>query len=143
MRWISHSRWAFVGDVHEFDAERAAIGRPELVDQIAKRAVERTLKIGVRDPLVHVGIGSGRTGKVEQGMAWPVVAERIEVGDEMAQLAIGMNQVFGFDTDPSLGGIGLVGRFGKRRLSAAARPPAASKPAKNACQYGSTDRASD
>ncbi len=35
-------------------------------------------------------------------MAWPIVAERIEIGDEMPQFAVGMNQVLGFNAGARL-----------------------------------------
>ena len=65
-----------VGDVDELDAERAAIGGAELFDQIAKRAVERALKIALGDALVHVGGRQAELGKIQQGMRRAIVAER-------------------------------------------------------------------
>src|SRR5450755_1555952 len=42
-------------------------------------------------------------------MAWPIVTEGIEIGDEMPQLAVGMNQGLRFNAGPSFRRADLLG----------------------------------
>ncbi len=98
-----------VGDVGEFDADGAAVGGSELVDEVAEGSVEWPAEIALGDALVHVGGRQAELGEIEQGMGRAIVAEGIEVGDEMAELAVGVDEVFGFDAGFGLAGIELAG----------------------------------
>src|SRR5208283_2953528 len=73
--------------------ERGAVSRAEFVDEVAQRAVAWAAKIAVRNPLVQIIAGQAKLAQVEQGMAGTVVAERVEIGDEMPQFAVGMHQI--------------------------------------------------
>jgi len=94
-----------VEDVHVLDAKGAAIRGPQTGDQVAqgraraaleRRAIHHPIEVGVREPELR---------RLEQGVARLVVAQRIQVGDQVAELAIGVNQVEDAD-------VALEGRLG-------------------------------
>ena len=97
-----------VGDVGELDAERAAVGlgkrRNELAQRAARAAAER---LPVHDP-VEITRLEAELLELQKGVVARAVAERIEVGDEVAKLAVGVDEL------SDLGGA-------RRRAGAAAR----------------------
>ena len=58
-------------------------------------------EVGALDDAVQVGLAEAELRRLEQRMAGAAVAERIEVGDEVAELAVGVDQVE--DADDGLG----------------------------------------
>jgi hypothetical protein len=83
----------FVGDVHELDADRAAVGRPQLLDQVAQGAVGRPQERPRSHLPVQVVDRQPELRQLQEGVRRAVVTERVEPGDEMAQLAVGVDQV--------------------------------------------------
>ena len=116
IRWASQSRWALSVMSMYSHADRAAVGRAELLDQVAERAV------GLRRGSCRCRpCGRGRRAvrlnsrQLEQRVARAVVAERVEVGDEVAQLAVGVDQVEDADR-------GVAGQLVPRRHVGASAP---------------------
>ena len=86
-----------VRDVEVLDAERPAVGPPEALDQLPERHAPETLEPAAFDRALHVGLGESELGGVEQRMAHGARLERVQPGDEMAELAEGMHQVGGIE----------------------------------------------
>src|SRR5205823_12142766 len=85
---------ALVRDVgQEFRAERAAVGEAQFLDQVAQRPVERAVKTAADNLLVQVIGREAELRQVEQRMGGSVVAERIELGDEVPQLAVAVYEI--------------------------------------------------
>jgi hypothetical protein len=82
-----------VGDVDELHADAAAIGIAQFRQQVAQRAVGRTVEAAAPDDAIQVRLRHPEVVQVQQRMIRPIVAKRIEVGDEVTQLAIAVNQV--------------------------------------------------
>jgi hypothetical protein len=82
----------FVDDGGVLDAQGAAVGGAQLGQQVAQAAVGGAQKTARTHTLFEVLQPQAEMGQVEQGVAGLVVAQGIEVGDEMAQLAVGMDQ---------------------------------------------------
>ena len=82
-----------VADVHELDADRAAVRRPQDRDQLAQRALTALGEPVVENP-VHVGVGQAKRRRLEEveRLAPRVELERVEVCQVMAGLAIGVDQ---------------------------------------------------
>jgi hypothetical protein len=61
--------------------------------------------------------GQAELAQFQQRMAGAVVAERIEIGDEVAQFAVGVDQVLYFDAGGGVGGLGpSAGRRQRRPM---------------------------
>ena len=82
-----------VGDADELNAERAAVGQAELLDQVAERAVGRAVESADADFAIQVRVCHSEVGQIEQWVVRAIVPERIEMGDEMSKLAIAVDQV--------------------------------------------------
>ena len=82
-----------VADVHELDADRPAVGLAEDAQQLAKGAVVVRAKLAVED-LVQVGLGEAKGGKLELLVRFRPrrQLERVEVGQVVAHLAVGVDQ---------------------------------------------------
>src|SRR5207253_1946416 len=80
-------------DVGEFDADRPAVGGAELFDQVTQGAVGRPLEAGGTDGKVEILRGDVKLGKIEQRMGGAIVAERVKLGDEVSEFAVGMDKV--------------------------------------------------
>ena len=74
----------FVGDIGELDADGAAIGGAQLGEKIAKGSVERAEEIAVGDAFVQIGEPEAELAEFEERMGVAVVAEGVELGDEVA-----------------------------------------------------------
>ena len=82
-----------VGDVHELDAERLAIGALADGDDLAQRAVFEPEHVVEEDLAVEIGFGEAVGARIELfAVARGFDAERIEVGVEMAAHAVGADQ---------------------------------------------------
>src|SRR5437667_228384 len=84
-----------VRDVEVLDAERPAIGPPAAFDQLPEWRATETLEPAAFDHPLHVVRGETELGGVEQRMAHGARLERVQVSDQMAELAEGMDQVRG------------------------------------------------
>ena len=82
-----------VRDVHELDAERSAIRRLQLCEQIAKRLGRRTQKAAGAERAAQVFFREAELVQLQERMGRAVVTQRIEPGDAMPQLAVGMHQI--------------------------------------------------
>ena len=82
-----------VGDVHELDAERLAVGAPQDRENLAQGRELEAEHLVEEDRAVHVGFAEAVGARIEVGL---VVArlepERIEIGVEMAARPIGADQ---------------------------------------------------
>ena len=82
-----------IGDVHELDAERLAVGAPQDREDLAQRREFEPEHLVEEDRAIHVGFGEAVGARVELFL---VVArlepERIEIGVEMAARAVGADQ---------------------------------------------------
>ena len=82
-----------VGDVHEFDAERLAIGALADRDDLAQRGVFEAEHVIEEDLAVEIGLGKTVAARIEFfAVARRLDAERIELGVEMAAHAVGADQ---------------------------------------------------
>ena len=103
-----------IGDVHELDAERLAVGAPQDRDDLAQRREFETEHLVEEDRAVHVGFGEAVGARIE--LLLVVVRlepERIEIGVEMPARAVGADQHQRVD--------GIAGRLlhvGSRELDA-------------------------
>src|SRR5262249_3229351 len=84
-----------VGDVEILDAESAAVGRLETLDQLAQRHRSDTLEAARIDDAVEVTLPEAELRGVEERMADGPGPERGQMRDQMAQLAIRVHQVEG------------------------------------------------
>ena len=82
-----------IGDVHELDAERLAIGALADRDDLAQRAVFEPEHVIEEDLAVEVGLRETIGTRIELfAIARRLDAERIELGVEMAAHAVGADQ---------------------------------------------------
>src|ERR1700682_5363985 len=82
-----------IGDVHELDAERLAVGALANRDDFAKRAVFEAEHVVEEDFTVEIACGKTIGARIELfAIARRLDAERIELGVEMAPHAIGADQ---------------------------------------------------
>src|ERR1700722_19647057 len=81
-----------VGDAGEFDAEGSAVGCAEFFDQFAQCPTGPTGEAAAGYGAVEVSGGDSKICQFEQWMMRAIVAERVEVGDEMAEFAVGMDE---------------------------------------------------
>ena len=107
-----------VRDVQVLDAERAAVRAPEAFDQLAQWSPARAAEAAAVDRALHVRLGEAELGGVEQRMAHRPRLERVQVGDQVAELAEGVHQVGGVE-DAARGCRGLD--QGGGRLAVAVR----------------------
>ena len=84
---------ARVGDVHELDAERLAVGALADRDDLAQRAVFEAEHVIEEDLAVEIGFGEAVGARIEfLAVARRLDAERIELGVKMAAHAVGADQ---------------------------------------------------
>src|SRR6266850_4960871 len=82
-----------VGDVHEFDAERLAVGAFADRDDLAKRAVFEAEHVVEEDLAVEVSLAEAISARIEFfAIARRLDAERIELGVKMTADAVGTDQ---------------------------------------------------
>src|ERR1700761_6536931 len=82
-----------IGDVHELDAERLAVGAFADRDDLAQRAVFEAQHVIEENLAVEIGLGEAVGARVELfAIARRLDAERIELGVEMAAHAVGADQ---------------------------------------------------
>src|SRR5262249_16130924 len=82
-----------VRDIRELDAEATAIRIAQLFQQVTQRAVGWTIKAAATDDAIQIGIRHSEVIQVQQRLIWPIVAEGVQVGNEMPQLAVGMDRI--------------------------------------------------
>src|SRR6185369_14341663 len=82
-----------VGDVHELDAERLAVGALADRDDLAQRAVFEAEHVIEEDLAVEIGVGEAVGARIEF-FAVPrrLDPQRIELGEEMTADAVGADQ---------------------------------------------------
>ena len=81
-----------VGDVHVLDAERAAVGLAQRGDQIAQRRRRISRQRLGADRVIEVGFAEPEVREIQQRMGVDVVAERIELSDQVPELAVRADQ---------------------------------------------------
>ena len=82
-----------IGDVHELDAERLAVGALADRDDLAQRAVFEPEHVIEEDLAVEIGLRETIGARIELfAIARRFNAERIELGVEMAAHAVGADQ---------------------------------------------------
>src|SRR5438034_483233 len=108
-------------DVHVLDAERAAVGRLEARDQVADAGARAAAEAAARDHAVEVLLAEAELGGLEERMARGLRRERVQVGDQVPELAVGVDQV----EDADDGGAGRSRGGRARRRRADQRPVAA------------------
>ena len=87
-----------IGDVHELDAQRLAVGAPQDRENLVQRAELQAEHPVEKDPAVHVGVGEAVGARVEVGLGpMRLEAERIEIGVEVAARPVGADQHQGVD----------------------------------------------
>ena len=85
-------------DMHELDADLAAIGGAQLGQDLAERRGLEAHDIADEDRPVHIGLGEAIGLRVELGMGQDrLQAEGIEIGLQMAAHAIGADELQGPD----------------------------------------------
>ena len=87
-----------IGNVHELDAQRLAIGAAQDGEDFAQRAEFEAEHPVEKDRPVHVGVGEAVGARVEILLvAVGLEAERIEIGVEVPARAVGADQHQGAD----------------------------------------------
>ena len=84
---------AQVVDVHELHADRAAVGRAQLVKNFGQRHRARAKVAFGRETLLHVVGAEAVEGRIQLGEVGPLLAERIDLRDHVAAHAIGAHQL--------------------------------------------------
>src|SRR5207237_3506036 len=100
-------------DVHVLDAERATVGRLEACDQVADAGARAAAETAARDHAVEVLLAEAELRGLEERMPRGLRRERVQVGDQVAELAVGVDQVE--DADDGRAGRGRGGRARRRR----------------------------
>src|SRR5438552_2522846 len=108
-------------DVHVLDAERAAVGRLQARDQVADAGARAAPEAAARDDAVEVLVAEAELRGLEERMPRGLRRERVQVGDQVPELAVGVDQVEDADDGRASGGRG--GRARRRRADQ--RPVAA------------------
>ncbi len=82
-----------VADVHVLHADFTAVRLAQDRDQLAERRVGRVAESVVK-ALIEIGRAEAERGKIQQfvRVAWRVELQRVEVGQVMADLAVGVDQ---------------------------------------------------
>jgi hypothetical protein len=83
---------ARVLDVHVFDADGAAVGLAQRLEQVAQGCWAKADERAGIDDAIEVGIAQAELGEFQQRVAGAPLAERIEVGEEVAEVAIGVDE---------------------------------------------------
>ena len=82
-----------IGDVHELDAERLAVGAPQDREDLAQRREFEPEHLVEEDRAVHVGFGEAVGARIEVLLVLArLEPERIEIGVEVAARAVGADQ---------------------------------------------------
>ena len=99
---------ARIGDVHELGAERAAVGLAQRVHELAQRALELAVERGL-DLAIQVRFREPERRQLEEGMRrhWGHL-ERVQVCDQVAELAVGVHQRVGAVGATAGGGLALA-----------------------------------
>src|SRR5436309_3325059 len=100
-------------DVHVLDAERAAVGRLQARDQVADAGARAAPEAAARDDAVEVLVAEAELRGLEERMPRGLRRERVQVGDQVPELAVGVDQVE--DADDGGAGRGRGGRARGRR----------------------------
>src|SRR5881296_3354815 len=100
-------------DVHVLDAEPAAVGRLQARDQVADAGARAAAEAAARDDAVEVPVAEAELRGLEERMPRGLRRERVQVGDQMPELAVGVDQVE--DADDGRAGRGRDGRARGRR----------------------------
>src|SRR5438309_5581863 len=108
-------------DVHVLDTERAAVGRLQARDQVADAGARAAAEAAARDDAVEVLVAEAELRGLEERMPRGLRRERVQVGDQVPELAVGVDQVE--DADDGRAGGGRGGRARRRRADQ--RPVAA------------------
>ena len=88
-------------DMHELDADLAAIGGAQLGQDLAQRRGLEAQDIADEDRPVHIGLGEAVGRGIELGMGLDrLQAQRIEIGLQMAAHAIGADEHAGRGSNP-------------------------------------------
>ena len=87
-----------VGDVHELDAERLAIGTLADRDDLTQGRIFEAEHVIEEDLAVVIGLGEAVGFRVElRVILQPLEAQRVELGDQVAAYPVGANQHQGPD----------------------------------------------
>src|SRR5207244_1859964 len=78
-----------VGDIDDLDAQGAAIGFAQGTDQSSQGAVAFAHEGTHIHRPVQIGLAQAEVGELEHRIAVPVITKRIELGNQVAELAIG------------------------------------------------------
>src|SRR6516164_11693200 len=82
-----------IGDVHELDTERLAVGALADIHDLAQRAIFEPEHVIEEDLAVEIGLGEAVGARVKLlAVARRLDAERVEIGVEMAAHAVGADQ---------------------------------------------------
>src|SRR5262249_38161333 len=81
-----------IADPEVLGAERSAVGLAQGGDQLAEGARRRTAETPGVHRLVEVALAEGVLRDVEEGMLRGRSGERIDVGEDMAEVAVGADQ---------------------------------------------------
>src|SRR5437867_2207800 len=103
-------------DVHVLDAERAAVGGLEARDQVADAGARAAAEAPARDHAVEVLLAEAEFRGLEERMARGLRRERVQVGDQVPELAVGVDQVK--HTDDGGAGRGRGGRADRGPVAA-------------------------
>ncbi len=79
-------------NVEVLDGYRPAIGVVEHAEDLPQRGLLRPDEVAGVEYLVEVLFSETESSELEQRVAFEVVAERVEVGDEVADVAVGEDQ---------------------------------------------------
>ena len=80
-------------DVHVLDAERAAVGRLQARDQVADAGARAAAEAAARDDAVEILVAEAELRGLEERMPRGLRRERVQVGDQVPELAVGVDQV--------------------------------------------------
>src|SRR5689334_10105110 len=83
----------FIADAGELDADRAAIGQPELLDQVAECAIGLPQKAAMPDDSIEVAGIHPEVVQMKQGMIRAIMPEGVQVSCRMSYLAVGVDQI--------------------------------------------------
>src|SRR5436190_7525550 len=80
-------------DVHVLDAERAAVGGLQASDQVADAGARAAAEAAARDDAVEILVAEAELRGLEERMPCGLRRERVQIGDQMPELAVGVDQV--------------------------------------------------
>src|SRR5205823_10876742 len=83
---------ARVLDVQVLDADGAAVGLAEGVEQLAQGGARQADEVAGVEGAVEIAFVEAELGEVQQRVAGALLAERVEVGQEVAEVAVGVDE---------------------------------------------------